>query len=472
MVEETLSLLQKLSNAPKQVDLSKPNSSRIVSAKIQEPVINRPIKVQIFSRHIPIQNTVGNATYILDFIRYLHYAGCEIEYTVLSSSPNGGIPFYIIPSSLAAIATVSARDNLRIGRVLLKFNSLSQWLLAPLQLAYRQVPNNWKSFYRAVWNKLRNKREDAIAPQTWDALATPEEVAFANSRFVSFQPDVVIANYTWLGSLLEALPQKQSVLKAILTHDILHQRVADFRKIGVDSHLSDWNWDKESALLRKAQVLLAIQEQEAEILKEMAPSSKVISMPMSVVCHVHETQQVDGRCLFVGSGSPHNVHGLRWFLENVWLLVLDAAPYCSLHVCGDVCAQIQGSFPNVRFLGRVANLKPEYGAAQVCMVPLLMGSGLKIKLVEALSSGRACVSTPIGVQGLSDIVGHAVLVAETAEEFAAAIHTLITNPEKRKWMEAQAHQYVKGKLSPQAVYQPFLHQIEQHIQQVTNSVLK
>lgn len=79
MVEETLSLLQKLSNARKKVDSSKSNSSKIVSAKAQKSGDRQPIKVQIFSRSVPIENTVGNATYVLDFLRYLHHAGCEVE---------------------------------------------------------------------------------------------------------------------------------------------------------------------------------------------------------------------------------------------------------------------------------------------------------------------------------------------------------------------------------------------------------
>jgi hypothetical protein len=432
----------------------------------------QPIKVQIVSRYIPVENTVGNATYILDFMRYLRQVGCEIECTVLNSSPNGKTPWYIIPSSLAAVAKVSAKNNLRFGSVLLRFNSLSDWLIAPLRLAYMRLPENWRNIYRSARDKQQKTHGHIVTLQDWDTLATAEEVAFASSRFVKFKPDVVVTNYAWLSHVLEVIPPNESVLGAIVTHDILHQRVADFRKIGADPELSDWNWDKEAAQLRKAQVLLAIQEEEAETLKKMAPSSEVICMPMSVVCHSLDTKQVHGRCLFVGSGSSHNSYSLRWFLENVWPLVLKVDPYSTLHVCGDVCKQIEGSFPNVRLLGRVANLEPEYGATQVCLVPLLAGSGLKIKLVEAMSYSRACVSTSVGIQGLPEIVGSAVLVADTAEDFAAAIHTLLTNPQKRQCMEDQARKYVTEKLSPKAVYQPFVDRIEQHLQEVANRSTK
>lgn len=156
----------------------------------------------------------------------------------------------------------------------------------------------------------------------------------------------------------------------------------------------------------------------------------------------------------------------------MWPKILELNPQSSLDVCGTVCQLIQGSFPNVRLLGRVDDIKPLYSAAEVCLVPLLAGSGLKIKLVEAMSYGRACVSTSVGVQGLGDTVGTTTLVADTAEGFAMAVHTLLSNPDKRQWMEEQAYRYVREKLSPEAAYQPFVDYIHQHVQQVSNQSQK
>ncbi|SRR5579883_666008 len=432
--------------------------------------MHRSIKVQIVSRDIPVENTGGNATYILDFMHYLRQAGCEIEYILLNSLSNGREPWYILPPMLASLAKVSVKDNFQVGRVLIQFNLLPIWLTKLLlRQAYNLLlPKTLKDIYRSARDKRRQISDNVATPKAWDDLATPEELAFVNSQVVRFQPNVVVVNYAWLSNVFDGFISNESVLKVILTHDILHKRVANFRKMGIAPDISEWHFEKEAAQLCKAQVLLAIQKDEAETFRNMAPGSEVICMPVSFVYHTHNTKQVHGRCLFVGSCSSHNVHSLQWFLESVWPIVLQTDPYCHLHVYGSVCDHIQGNFANVHLRGGVEDLKPEYGAAQVCLVPLLMGSGLKIKLVEALSHGRACVSTSIGVQGLRDIVGSAVLVADTAEEFAAAIHTLLNNPEKRQWMEAQAYKYVKEKLSPKAVYQPFIDRVEQHLQQVSN----
>lgn len=430
--------------------------------------MNRPVKIQFISRTFPSENTSGNATYILEFMRYLLQVGCELDYILLASSPNGKIPWCIIPSTLVTLTNVSARDNLRFGRVLVRFRSLSEWLTLPLWLTYTLLPEKLKNIYRFTRERLRQMRGYHVSPQAWDTLATPEEVACAKAQFVKFKPDVVVANYTFLGNAFDSFLLNETVLKVILTHDIRYQRSVHFKKLGVEHDESDWDWDKESLQLRKAQVLLAIHEEDARELKEMAPQSDVICLPMPAVCHSHTVRQVPGRCLFVGSSADHNFYGLQWFLGKVWPIVLQSAPYCSLHICGTVSDLIRETFPNVRFLGRVDNLEPEYSAAEVCLVPLPVGSGLKIKLVEALSHGRACVSTSIGVQGLCDIVGSAVLVADTAENFAAAVHLLLTNPDKRQWMEEQACRYVTERLSPEAAYQPFVERIQQHLCQTTN----
>jgi Glycosyl transferases group 1 len=431
--------------------------------------VYQPIKIQFVSRNIPIENLVGNATYILDFIRYLRQAGCEIEFLVLDSSPNGRIPWYVISPTLARIAHVSVKDNLRVGRVLLRFKSLSNWIIELLRLAYDRLPEILKNIYRSA----RDKRQQMptwymVDSQIWDVLVTPEEVNFASSRFVKFKPDVVIANYVFLANILDSPYLDETVLKVILTHDVRHQRTAHFNKLGVTSFESNWNRETEAIELCKAHVLLAIQQEDAQVFQEMTPKSKVICMPISAVYHPHIAKQVSGRCLFVGSYTDHNLHGLKWFLKNVWPIVLQSVPHSSLHVCGTVCYGIEETFPNVSFLGKVEDLQPEYSNAEVCLVPLPIGSGLKIKLVEALSHSRACVSTSVGVQGLREIVGNAVFVADSPEDFAAAIHTILTNPNKRQWMQEQARNYVTEKLSPKAVYQPFLDYVHDYLQGVPN----
>lgn len=442
--------------------------------------VNGKIKIQFITRGFPLAYYFGSCIYVQDFVGYLQQLGFKIELVSLKvPTTNRGI--FVIPSAFKKLS-FSVKENIRIGRFLLQSRTRLAWIIILPWLIYNLLPNSFQriihSIKKSVKQRLLQRKDETVntgkkaqVQVEEDVLPTPEEIAFANEQFVRFQPDVVIANYACLGSVLDAIPN-EAALKVILTHDIHYQRVTSFRQAGVDLDRVNWDWELESAQLRKAQVLLAIQKEDARVLQEMAPNCEVIHTPISAVSHSHTVEQVSGRCLFVGSRAPHNVHGLQWFLENVWSSILQSVPTCSLHVCGSVCTQIEGIFPNVYLLGEVDNLEPEYSAAEVCLVPLLAGSGLKIKLVEAMSYGRVCVSTSVGVQGVPEIAGKTVLVADTDEDFAAGVHTLLTNADKRQWMEEQAHRYVREKLSPKAAYQPFVDRIKQHLQQVANTTIK
>ncbi|OKH54250.1 hypothetical protein NIES2101_07725 [Calothrix sp. HK-06] len=432
-----------------------------MNSKNSVKVPSKQVKIQFFSRNFPVANAFGNSTYVLDFLQYLRQVDFDVEFILLNVLPNGRTPWYIIPSELAKIAKFSVRNHVRIGRLIVSI-SIFNWVIELVRYIYNQLPVRLKNIYR------RSRDEKNITPRyivpyiPWDIPATPEEIEYINSRIQHNQPDVVITNYAYLSNVLAECNFDKNVLKLILTHDIRHQRASLFKKLKIDAFEEGWSKENEQIALQKADVLLAIQKEEAKILHEMAPKCKVICTPLSATCKSHIISQVPGRCLFVGSHVDHNYYGLQWFLKNVWAKVLQLHPESSLHICGNVNDLIKESFPNVVFLGKVEDIKPEYSAAEVCLIPLLAGSGLKIKLVEAMSYGRACVSTSVGIQGLSDIAGKTVLVTDTADNFASSVVQLLTNTNQRKYMEHEAYKYVKENFSPHSVYQPFIDYIYQH----------
>jgi predicted O-methyltransferase YrrM len=275
---------------------------------------------------------------------------------------------------------------------------------------------------------------------------------------------VAIANYIWTADVLDAAGPE--TLKMIVTHDVKHARTASFRQHGLESFIKSWDESNESKLLAKAQVLIAIQEEEAADLRKIAPSCEVLTVPLPVTSRDCHAPQVRGRCLFTGSDQIHNVHGLDWFLREVWPRVLIAVPQATLHVCGGICSAFSAvarQHPRVEFMGHVEDLAKEYSEAEVCVVPNLVGSGLKIKLVEALSYGRACVSTRIGLQGLMGLENKAARLANTPESFAAAVSEVLNDAKTRRSMELAARAYVAEHLSPEVICQPLVERMQQHV---------
>lgn len=422
-----------------------------------------PIRVQIIAREPIFDGKYGTGTMVLDFASYLRRAGCELEFVLLDPTLGRPPPWYFVPSDLEKIARLVARDNRRIGHLLLRRGSWQDWILGSAWAIYDPFPRWFKRGIRAVVRRLPRRTQSARAMLREDRVLSPEELTFAGRQMERFEPDVVIAKWTYLAKVLECAPR--TALRVIFTHAILHQRATLFAQQGVPSSLSQWDRDREVSELRRAQVLLAVQAEEARELKEMAPECDVICTPMSATVRAPTAAQVPGRCLFVGADAPQNVGGLERFLQSVWPHVLATTPGCTLHVCGRVESSFHGRrFPGVRFLGVVDDLSTQYSQAEICVIPLWVGSGLKIKLIEALSYGRACVSTSVGVQGMQGVVGCAVAVADTPEDFAEALHTVLADAPKRLEMEEHAREYVSRNLAPDVTYGPFLDRIRQHVE--------
>jgi glycosyltransferase involved in cell wall biosynthesis len=253
-------------------------------------------------------------------------------------------------------------------------------------------------------------------------------------------------------------------MRVVLAPDIMYQRKADFEAQGLHSGLGDWDQDIERSYLSNAEIIVAIQEHDAQVLRQMLPESEVICVPIAATLRTKpDVAQVAGRCLFVGSYVDHNIIGLQWFLENVWPIIIARDSFVTLHVCGGVCKSVSRRYAQVELLGQVENLDNEYSAAEVCLVPLHVGSGLKIKLVQALSYGRVCVSTSVGVQGLPEIAEAGVTVADTPAEFAEAIHVLLSDDDRRAVLEQRALQYVEAQFAPEVAFGPFVNRIADHM---------
>jgi len=421
-------------------------------------------RILFISRFYIQGNNDGGSAYILDLLRYLKISGFEIIYILLPQVRFNRYPVYIIPLEVTELMAVEAERCFRAGNFLIgKFN-IFEWLLIMIWLVYMQMPPFIKKQYRKIkktFTYWRSKRHNTLSAQEnlrkrFDLL--PSEMDFILKMLNKYSPVAVMVNFASLAGVFDAIPESPRILKIIQNQDALHQRTGDFTKSGVflgDLELG-WTYEIECEALQKADVVVAIQKEETALFKNMSPNSKVVCIPKAAPIRTVSGEQIPGRCIFVGSGADQNVVGLNWFLREVWTDILRHYPEASLHVCGSVCESVSKNVSNVTLLGRVNDLSSEYGAAEVCIVPLIAGSGLKIKLMEALSYGKVVVSTSVGVQGVSDMSGKCVVVADTPNEFAHAVIKLMRDSDARKQMERHAREIASREFSPEACYQPLV----------------
>lgn len=413
----------------------------------------------------------GGSVYILDLLKYLKKSGFEIVYILLPQVRFNRYPIYKIPSDVAELMPVEALRCFRVGDFLVGKFSVFEWLLILVWSVYMQTPISAKRIYRTIKKTIITWRSQKRKPmeiqdnfgRMFDLL--PPEIKFIQQMINKYSPAAMMVNFASLAGAFDALPKSSHILKIIQNQDALHQRTGAFIQSGI--FLGDleagWSYSLESKALQKADVIVAIQKEEAVLFKTMSPNSTVICAPKALSIQSTFGMQIAGRCLFVGSWVDQNVAGINWFLKEVWPDILKLYPQASLHICGSVCESISIKAPNVTLLGRVKELTGEYSAAQVCLVPLQAGSGLKIKLIEALSFGRAVVSTSTGVQGVSYLAGNCVIVVDTPDGFSKAVVKLFQDAVTRIQMEKNAITTVFKEFSEKACYQPLLDILESHL---------
>lgn len=148
---------------------------------------------------------------------------------------------------------------------------------------------------------------------------------------------------------------------------------------------------------------------------------------------------------FIGTDSHSpNVVGIKWFLDNCWDSLIKEDSEYELQIIGSwsdsIINEIAGKFKNVSFTGFVPNLADTIGGT-IMIVPITVGSGIRMKILEAASIGCPIVSTSIGAEGIPIKNEEDCYIADTPADFNSAI-IKFKNPDIRQAFVAKAQQMV------------------------------
>lgn len=192
--------------------------------------------------------------------------------------------------------------------------------------------------------------------------------------------------------------------------------------------------------------LVTVSEHDAELLARETPS-RVEAIPSGVDTRALAPGPVapgaPPALIFTGTMAwPPNAEGLRWLLREVWPRVREAVPDARLLAVGggppEDVQRLAAADDRVELPGRVPELEPWFARASVVVVPILSGAGIRLKVLDALASGRAIVSTTMGAEGAVVADGEHLVLADEPERFAAAVVDLLRDPERAAALGAAA----------------------------------
>jgi len=289
---------------------------------------------------------------------------------------------------------------------------------------------------RSIASTRSFERQQVMVPALRDAL---HEVMHS-TRF-----DIVNLEFSFLGycNLRQAAPQEKPPAVVVDSHNIDYEIARQYAQSG--SNLSrrlyeGINWRKLRTEELKTYgdadgVYLCSTSDQRRVLDEI-PGANTAVIPNAADVEYYQPRETDPRperntLLFFGLLSyVPNVDGLSYFIQEIWPHVTKANPDARLKIVGaNPPASLRAlAGQNIEFTGFVPDLRPHLAAAAAVVVPLRLGGGTRLKIVEAMAMGKAIVSTTLGAEGIDAVPGRDILIADQPESFAAEVNRLLADP--------------------------------------------
>ncbi|MCL1821835.1 MAG: glycosyltransferase family 4 protein [Prolixibacteraceae bacterium] len=190
----------------------------------------------------------------------------------------------------------------------------------------------------------------------------------------------------------------------------------------------------EQKTINQYDLLVPFTARDAAIFNKMGNNRPLLVSPASVDWGepISEISQIEYPSLFhIGSleWAP-NQDGLIWFLDNCWTRIHKKFPSLNFYIAGRNAPEwLTPKFrtPGITFLGEVDDARMFMNSKAVMVVPLLSGSGMRVKIVEGMALGKVIVSTTIGAEGIGAVQGKNILLADTPDDFVVQVSALVEN---------------------------------------------
>ena len=271
------------------------------------------------------------------------------------------------------------------------------------------------------------------------------------------RPAFAFINALHLTTYLDALGGVPAVLRA---HNLEHLWLARYADRLANPLARAYARDQARRIERteaercaRCQLVLAIRDEEAAVLRALAPGTRVETVPLGIDMSRYRPRAPESPPVVALVGSwewAPNVDGAREFLAKGWPRVRARVPDARLRLVGKRLSPEFGEFARragAEVVGYVDDMSVEFARASVLVVPLWMGSGVRVKIVEALAARVPVATTRIGAEGLGLEHGVHAEFAETPESLGDAVCEMLEQPARAQALADAGHERVRAEYS-------------------------
>ena len=246
--------------------------------------------------------------------------------------------------------------------------------------------------------------------------------------------DIIQLEMLQMATYLDILRKYSKAPIVLRAHNIEHkiwQRIAENCPNPIKrfylNHLYQSLRRFEIGILNKMDGIIAITPVDARNLDRLSHSTNIISVPFGINLEslpANPVQPEEASLFHIGTMNWFpNEEGIKWMIDEVWPAVTKKLPGIELHLAGRYMPEwlLKLSVPRITVDGEVADVWEYMQQFSIMVVPLFSGSGIRIKIVEAMAAGKAIITTAIGAEGINYENGQHLLIAKDPKSFVDAI---------------------------------------------------
>lgn len=393
------------------------------------------MKILLLCNKIPYPAIDGGAIASLNMALSLADAGHEVKVLAMNTQKHQAnakeIPLYL--RKKISFRYIEVDTRIRPQRLLLN--------LFFSALPYNAVRFQSKSFRNDLERLLQKEIFDLIQLEGLYLSSYMDSIRKYHTGKVAYRAHNIESDI-WAGrATAEGNPLKRAYLKLIARRMFRYER----------------------SFINEYDLLLPITQADQEkfiALGNSKPAHVTLTGMMKEAFLQTESQQKPIDLFFIGAldWAP-NIEGIEWFLNKVWPSISENTPDLRFHIAGRNAPswfQQKCALPQLRFHGEIDDAHQFMDAHGIMIVPLFTGSGLRIKIVEAMARSGVIITTKTGAKGLPQFKADQLVVSDEPETWVKQIDKLIKNEEVYRKTSLAAYQYAQKNFSNEAIIKKLL----------------
>jgi len=271
--------------------------------------------------------------------------------------------------------------------------------------------------------------------------------------------------------LIRKYSKSKIVIRAHNVEHVIWERVAENEK----NLLKAWYLKTQALRLRKFEqtalnsvdLVLAISKEDEAIIRSLNINASVTIVPAGIDVPEDIPAKSEAHDLFfIGAFDwQPNLQGIEWFIDTIWNAIKEGFPALKFVIAGKKMPHSINKHNDggIIAIGEVADAKEFILKHGIMIVPVISGSGVRIKIIEAMALGKTIIATSIAVEGLGVTNNENILIADTSEDFVSQIDKCLNDGGYKERIGENAHKFALENFQNRKIFEKLIGKYEQII---------